>query len=198
MHPAKTQISLGIRPGWSESSLCAQWVAKNQSFLHADSEDSDQTGRIPGWSDSSLSAHSFCWFRHAAAHISKTHFLFKNIKSLMYMTLNSDRNPQMEKNKESYWFFLSSKWPCYPCTSPWPSGRAGHVEPLVPNSQTPVPHFLCRTAHQSIKTRQIYHLSRLTTKQQSGMCVQRRLRWIWASAQSDQGLRCSHEETFGH
>ena len=43
----KTQISLGIRPVWSESSLCAQWVAKDPSFLHADSEDSDQTGRMP-------------------------------------------------------------------------------------------------------------------------------------------------------
>ena len=47
MRPAKTQISLGIRPVWSESSLCAQWVAKGPSFLHADSEDSDQTGRMP-------------------------------------------------------------------------------------------------------------------------------------------------------
>ena len=44
---AKTQISLGIRPVWSESSLCTQWVAKDPSFLHADSEDSDQTGRMP-------------------------------------------------------------------------------------------------------------------------------------------------------
>ena len=44
---AKTQISLGIRPVWSESSLCAHWVAKDPSFLHADSEDSDQTGRMP-------------------------------------------------------------------------------------------------------------------------------------------------------
>ena len=42
---AKTQISLGIRPVSSESSLCAQWVAKDPSFLHANSEDSDQTGR---------------------------------------------------------------------------------------------------------------------------------------------------------
>ena len=42
-----TQISLGIHPVWSESSLCAQWVAKDPSFLHADSEDSDQTGWIP-------------------------------------------------------------------------------------------------------------------------------------------------------
>ena len=47
VRPAKTQISLGIRPAWSESSLCAQWVAKDPSFLHADSVDSDQTGRMP-------------------------------------------------------------------------------------------------------------------------------------------------------
>ena len=47
VRPAKTQISLGIHPAWSESSLCAQWVAKDPSFLHADSEDSDQTGRMP-------------------------------------------------------------------------------------------------------------------------------------------------------
>ena len=45
--PPKTQISLGIRPVWSESSLCPQWVAKDPSFLHADSEDSDQTGQMP-------------------------------------------------------------------------------------------------------------------------------------------------------
>ena len=83
VRPAKTQISLGICPVWSEfslsayrdngclathwahvaktlvwlyimswqrereSSLCVQWVAKDPSFLHADSEDSDQTGRMP-------------------------------------------------------------------------------------------------------------------------------------------------------
>ena len=39
LRPAKTQISLGIR--------CAQWVAEDAMFLHADSEDSDQTGRTP-------------------------------------------------------------------------------------------------------------------------------------------------------
>ena len=31
VRPAKTQISLGTRPVWSESSLCAQWVAKGPS-----------------------------------------------------------------------------------------------------------------------------------------------------------------------
>ena len=47
VRPAKTQISLGIRPVWSESLLCTQWVAKDPSFLHADREDSDQTGWMP-------------------------------------------------------------------------------------------------------------------------------------------------------
>ena len=38
-----------IRLVWSESSLCTQWVhvAKEPRCLHADSEDSDQTGRKP-------------------------------------------------------------------------------------------------------------------------------------------------------
>ena len=45
--PPKTQNSLGIRPVWSESLLCAQWVAKDPNFLHADSENSDQIGRMP-------------------------------------------------------------------------------------------------------------------------------------------------------
>ena len=47
VRPAKTQISLGIRPVWSESSLSA-WG--NLGFLAthgAHSEDSDQTGRMP-------------------------------------------------------------------------------------------------------------------------------------------------------
>ena len=47
VHPAKTQISLGICPVWSEYSPCAQWVAKDPRFLHADSDDSDQTGQMP-------------------------------------------------------------------------------------------------------------------------------------------------------
>ena len=64
VRPAKTQISLDIRQVWSDSLLCAQWIAKDPSFLHADSEDSDQTGRMH-----SLGAQSFCWFCHVVAHI---------------------------------------------------------------------------------------------------------------------------------
>ena len=47
VRPVKTQISLGIRPVWSESSLCTQWVTKGRSFYHAPSKDSDQIGRNP-------------------------------------------------------------------------------------------------------------------------------------------------------
>ena len=36
VRPVKTRISLGICPVWSESPLCAQWVAKGPRFLHAD------------------------------------------------------------------------------------------------------------------------------------------------------------------
>ena len=47
-----------------QSSLGAYWVAKDPSFLHVDSEHSDQTGQ------SSRCAHrSFCWFCHEAAQI---------------------------------------------------------------------------------------------------------------------------------
>ena len=66
LRPAKTQISLGTRQVWSESWLCAPRIDKDPMLLHADSEDSDQTGRIvwPGknsnsteiWCLSSLSA----------------------------------------------------------------------------------------------------------------------------------------------
>ena len=47
VRPAKTRISLGVCPVWSESLQCAQWVAKDPRFPHADGEDSDQTGWMP-------------------------------------------------------------------------------------------------------------------------------------------------------
>ena len=47
VRPSKTQISLGIRPVWSESSLSA-WRKLGSLATHwAHSEDSDQTGWMP-------------------------------------------------------------------------------------------------------------------------------------------------------
>ena len=47
VRPAKTQISLGIRPVWSASSLSAWRKLRSFATHWAQSEDSDQTGRMP-------------------------------------------------------------------------------------------------------------------------------------------------------
>ena len=47
VYPAKTQISLGIRPVWSESSLSAWRNIGPLTTYWAHSEDSDQTGQMP-------------------------------------------------------------------------------------------------------------------------------------------------------
>ena len=63
--PMKTQISLGICPVWSESSLCAHWVAKDPSFLRADSEDFDAQADLSfRWEHM-----PFSWFCHEVAHL---------------------------------------------------------------------------------------------------------------------------------
>ena len=64
---AKTQISLGIRPVWSVPFLWVAKVAKHPCFLHVDSEDSEQTGRMPRLI--CVFAQSFCWFCHVEAHL---------------------------------------------------------------------------------------------------------------------------------
>ena len=53
-----------------ESSLCAQWVVKNPSFLHADSEDSDQTGRMPRLIWVFAGRTAILLFCHEAAYMS--------------------------------------------------------------------------------------------------------------------------------
>ena len=50
--PTKWCAQRRLRSAWAsaqsdQSSLCTRWVAKDPSFPHADSEDSDQTGRMP-------------------------------------------------------------------------------------------------------------------------------------------------------
>ena len=57
VRPAKIQIRLRIRAVWSESSLDAFWIAKDEKFLHASNEDSDQMHGCAGWFESSLSAY---------------------------------------------------------------------------------------------------------------------------------------------
>ena len=63
-----------LRSAWAsaqsdQSSLCAQWVAKDPWFLHADSKDSDQTGRMPRLIWVFAGRTLICWFCHVAAHM---------------------------------------------------------------------------------------------------------------------------------
>ena len=76
-----------LRLAWAsaqtdQSSLCAQWVAKDPSFLHADSEDWSD------WADAQAHlslrwAHSFCWFCHVAAQL--VCFFMHTTKTLILM-----------------------------------------------------------------------------------------------------------------
>ena len=61
-----------LRTAWA--SICIQWVAKDPSFLHADSE--DWSDRADAQADLSLRwAHMpFCWFWHEVAHFCITFF----------------------------------------------------------------------------------------------------------------------------
>ena len=56
VRPAKTQISLGIRPVWSESLLCAQCVAEDPNFFMGTAKTLIRLGGCPGWSESLLVA----------------------------------------------------------------------------------------------------------------------------------------------
>ena len=69
VRPAKTQISLGIRPVWSESSLSAWRKLGSLAPMKRTAKTLIRLGGCPGWSESSLGAHSPCWFWHIVAHI---------------------------------------------------------------------------------------------------------------------------------
>ena len=64
---ARTQISLGIRPVWSESSLSA-WRKLRSLPIKRTAKTLIRLGRCPGWSESSLGAQSLCSFCHVTAH----------------------------------------------------------------------------------------------------------------------------------
>ena len=72
MRPARTQISLGIRPVWSESSLSAWGKFGSLAPIERTAKTLIRLAECPGWSQSSLGAKSFCWFCHEAAHMIHT------------------------------------------------------------------------------------------------------------------------------
>ena len=67
--PTKTQVSLGVRPVWSESLLSAWRSIELLATCWAHSEGSDQTGQMPRliWVFTGRE-RSFCWFCYEVAH----------------------------------------------------------------------------------------------------------------------------------
>ena len=79
VRPAKTQISLGIRPVWSESSLSAWRKLGSWATHKAHSEDSDQTGRMPRLIWVFAGRTLIFWFCHVAAHFVQRYFRIDDI-----------------------------------------------------------------------------------------------------------------------
>ena len=69
-----------------QSLLCAQWVAKNPSFLHEDSKDSDQTGWMPRLICLRWAHMPFCWFCRDVAHFMPTSIMtWQNILHYIFI-----------------------------------------------------------------------------------------------------------------
>ena len=105
VRPAKTQISLGIHPVWSDSLPSAQWVAKDLRFLHADSEDSDQTGRMP----------RMIWvFAGCKCHFVGFVLLWLFISFIRAVTLENARSDvrstKTQISLRTVWLVFYSKW----------------------------------------------------------------------------------------
>ena len=58
VHPAKTQVSLGTHPVWSESSLSAWGSTGSLATQKVTVKTLIRLGWCPGWSESSLGAHA--------------------------------------------------------------------------------------------------------------------------------------------
>ena len=89
VRPAKTQISLGFRPVWSESSNALNGYLRTQAFFMRSSKTLIRLGGCPGWSKSSLGAKAILlvlsWGgsnRNAAVNVGKiTILIFRLFKT---------------------------------------------------------------------------------------------------------------------
>ena len=109
VRPAQTQISLGIRPVWSESllsawrnlrSLATHWAHSEDWSSWADAQDDLSLGWVH---------MSFCWFYHDAAQMCKPWANHKKFSVCCHRT-DPEKLPLPPKNYWSSWkrfFFIS-------------------------------------------------------------------------------------------
>ena len=95
VRPAKTQISLGIRPVWSEALLTAWRNLGSLATNRAHSEDADQTGRMPSliWVFAGWAHMPFSWFYRAAAQFYGKYHSVEFINTLSDYAISSELDP---------------------------------------------------------------------------------------------------------
>ena len=157
VRPVKTQISLGIRPVWSETSPCAQWVAKDPSFLHADSKDWSQMPRLI-WVFAGRACHFVGFVMRWLIWLPQTYLYLHFRYELRVRYLPKSFHELYSKDKVTFYYLYDQ---------------------------------VCAFWIFSI----VYIWAAAWQNQQNDLCAQWRLRSAWATAQSDQSLRCPHEET---
>ena len=95
------------------------------------------------------------------------------------------------RSKQKQFFFFSKQHICSKCIVLDLYIRVF----LEPNIHGYIVYMFVYTCILDIWVR--VYMSRDMTKPTKWLCAQRRLRSAWASAQSDQSLRCPHEEALG-
>ena len=99
--PSEDWDQRGHPPSLIRVFACAQWVAKDPSFLHADSEDSDQSGQMP----------RLIWVFAGRTAILFVMSLLKSLKAFLKGLLNQ-RKLWKQLRKENI-YNLSSNQPCF-------------------------------------------------------------------------------------
>ena len=89
VRPARTQIRMGIRPVWLESSLSAWRKLVSLATHWGQAKTLIRLGGCPDWSESSLGAQSFCWFCHEVAHF-RLYIVLHGVTWLHYTLQNGD------------------------------------------------------------------------------------------------------------
>ena len=220
-----------LRSGWasaqSEPSLCAQWVAKDPSFFHADSEDwldwvdaqadlslcwphTHFVGFVMSW----LISMYLTWRQITCRNVSFT-VLYNHWKVVIepaheIMALFVLRKLILQTSMRSHpmgldvWFlvvpFVYFHTLCVRTAKALASSFTGRLcdKYHILTSWLNDFHWLTSgftllaeidfdAKHKSLKGK----MSRDMTKPTKWLCTQRRLRSAWASAQSDQSLRCA-------
>ena len=105
---AKTQISPWAFAKSDQYSLCAHWVAKDPSFLHANSKDSDQTGQMPSliWVFAGCTCHFVGFVMRRLIHVFGLSFQTFNSISVILSWWTPPQNRIQNKTNWTTWHSL--------------------------------------------------------------------------------------------